>query len=359
MSRFSDLGFGSGGRPKPADIALFTRQMATMLRAGVPLVQSFDIVADGFEKPKVAAIIRAVRAAVSGGSSFAAALRAHPRCFDALYCSLVHAGEQAGALETMLDRIATYQEKTQSLKARVRKALTYPAAVIIVALVVSGILLIEVVPQFQEIFSGFGADLPPFTLFVVGLSEALQDWWPLACGGVIAVVAGFGAARRRSLWFRQISDRLALKLPLVGSIVEKSAVARYARTLATTFAAGVPLVEALNSVSGSTGNTVYQQAVARLRDSVSSGQPLYVSMRGAGVFPNMVVQMVAVGEEAGALDDMLAKSATYYEEQVDNAVDNLTSLMEPLIMSVLGILIGGLVIAMYLPIFQLGSVVGG
>ena len=358
MSERTGRLFGKGGKPKPADIALFTRQLATMLRAGVPLVQSFDIVAAGFDKPGVAAVIRAVRAEVSGGASFAAALRAHPRCFDALYCSLVNAGEQAGALETMLDRIATYQEKTQSLKARVRKALTYPAAVIIVAVVVSGILLIEVVPQFQEIFSGFGADLPPFTLSVIGLSEALQDWWPLVCCGVAAAITGFVAARRRLPAFRQLTDRLALKLPLLGAIVEKSAVARYARTLATTFAAGVPLVEALNSVSGSTGNTVYRQAVIGLRDSVATGQPLYVSMRSAGVFPNMVVQMVAVGEEAGALDDMLAKSAAYYEEQVDNAVDNLTSLMEPVIMAVLGILIGGLVIAMYLPIFQLGSVIG-
>lgn len=351
--------FGIGGRPKAADITLFTRQMATMLRAGVPLVQSFDIVADGIDKPGVAAVIRAVRADVSGGTSFTDALRAHPACFDALYCNLVHAGEQAGALETMLDRIATYQEKTLSLKARVRKALTYPIAVIIVALVVSGILLIEVVPQFQEIFAGFGADLPPFTLFVIGISESLQTWWPLVCGLAAATVTGLFTARRRSAAFRGLCDRLALKLPVVGSIVEKSAVARYARTLATTFAAGVPIVDALKSISGSTGNRVYQEAVAGLRTSVATGQPLYVSMRGSGVFPNMVVQMVAVGEEAGALDDMLARSATYYEEQVDNAVENLTSLMEPLIMSVLGILVGGLVVAMYLPIFQLGSVVGG
>ena len=351
--------FGASGKPKPADIALFTRQMATMLRAGVPLVQSFDIVADGFDRPAVAELIRAVRADVSSGASLADALRAHPRDFDTLYCSLVHAGEQAGALETMLDRVATYQEKTQSLKARVRKALTYPVAVILVALVVSGILLIEVVPQFQEIFSGFGADLPPFTLFVIGISELLRNWWPLACGALAGGVAGLIAARRRSPWFRRVCDRLALKLPVLGGIVEKSAVARYARTLATTFAAGVPLIDALRSASGATGNTVYQQAVAGLRDSVSTGQPLYVSMRRSGVFPNMVVQMVAVGEEAGALDDMLAKSAAYYEEQVDNAVDNLTSLMEPMIMAILGILVGGLVIAMYLPIFQLGSVISG
>ncbi len=353
------FGFGNGGKPGPADIALFTRQMATMLRAGVPLVQAFDIVADGFDKPGVAALIRAVRAEVSAGASLAAALRAHPRSFDALYCSLVHAGEQAGALESMLDRVATYQEKTQSLKARVRKALTYPVAVIIVALVVSGVLLIEVVPQFQEIFSGFGADLPPFTLFVIGISDALRTGWPLACITVAAAVAGLIAAHRRSTGFKQVCDRLVLKLPVFGPIVEKSAVARYARTLATTFAAGVPLIEALRSVSGATGNSVYRQAVAGLRESVATGQPLYVSMRQSGVFPNMVVQMVAVGEEAGALDDMLAKSAAYYEEQVDNAVDSLTSLMEPLIMAILGVLVGGLVIAMYLPIFQLGSVVSG
>ena len=348
-----------GGKPKPADIALFTRQMATMLRAGVPLIQSFDIVADGVGKPSVAELIRAVRTEVSTGASLAEAMGTHPRAFDSLYCGLVHAGEQAGALETMLDRVATYQEKTQSLKARVRKALTYPATVIIVALIVSGVLLIEVVPQFQEIFNGFGADLPPFTLFVIGISEGLRDWWPLAGGSLAAAIAGFVSARHRLPGFRRVCDRVALKLPVLGSIVEKSAVARYARTLATTFAAGVPLIDALRSASGATGNTVYRQAVAGLRDSVSTGQPLYVSMRRSGVFPNMVVQMVAVGEEAGALDEMLAKSATYYEDQVDNAVDNLTTLMEPLIMAILGILVGGLVIAMYLPIFQLGSVVSG
>ena len=347
------------GKPKPADIALFTRQLATMLRAGVPLVQSFDIVADGFERPAVKDIIRTVRTDVSGGANLAGALRAHPKCFDALYCSLVNAGEEAGALDTMLDRIATYQEKTQSLKAKVRKALTYPAAVIIVASIVSAILLIEVVPQFQEIFSGFGAELPAFTLFVIGLSETLQQRWPLLCIGIAGVVFALFTARRRSAIFRQVADRLALNLPIVGGIVENSAVARFARTLATTFAAGVPLVEALRSVAGATGNLVYQRAVAGLRDSVASGQPLYVSLRRSGVFPNLVVQMVAVGEEAGALDEMLAKSAAYYEEQVDNAVDNLTALLEPLIMAVLGLVIGGLVVAMYMPIFQLGTVVGG
>ena len=347
------------GQPRPADIALLTRQMATMLRAGVPLVQSFDIVADGFERAGVQDLVRAVRTDVSSGTSLTDALRAHPKSFDALYCSLVNAGEEAGTLESMLDRIATYQEKTQSLKARVRKALTYPAAVIIVATVVSAILLIEVVPQFQQIFSGFGAELPPFTLFVIGLSETLRDKWPLLCACIATAIFSLLAARRRSLKFRQVADRLVLKLPIVGGIVENSAVARFARTMATTFAAGVPLVDALRSVSGATGNTLYQQAVVGLRDSVVTGQPLYVSMRRSGVFPNLVVQMVAVGEEAGALDEMLAKSAAYYEERVDNSVDSLTSLLEPLIMAVLGLVVGGLVVAMYLPIFQLGAVVAG
>lgn len=350
--------FGRRGRPKPADIALITRQLATMLRAGVPLVQSFDIVADGLDKPGTAELLRAVRGDLAGGSGLSAALRKHPHCFDALYCHLVDAGEQAGALETMLDRVAAHQEKTQSLKAKVRKALTYPLAVIIVALVVTVILLIEVVPQFQEIFAGFGADLPPFTLFVIGLSEAMQAWWWLAVLGMAGAAAGFAAARKRSQGFRRILDRLALKLPVVGGILAKSAIARYARTLATSFAAGVPLVEALNSVAGSAGNSVYQEAVSGLRDSVSTGQPLHAAMRGAGLFPSMVVQMVAIGEEAGALDAMLDKSAAYYEEQVDLAVDNLTALMEPAIMAVLGILVGGLILAMYLPVFQLGAVVG-
>ncbi len=351
--------FGKGGKPRPADIALFTRQMTTMLRAGVPLVQSFDIVADGFERPAVKDLIHTLRTDVSAGESLAGALRTHPKSFDTLYCSLVNAGEQAGALETMLDRIATYQEKTQSLKARVRKALTYPAAVIIVALVVSAILLVEVVPQFQEIFSGFGADLPPFTLFVVRLSETLQGGWPLICIALAAVIALLITLRRRSPKFRQMADWLVLRLPIIGRIVEHSVVARFAHALATTFAAGVPLIDALRSVAGATGNRVYQQAVAGLRDSVAGGQPLYVSMRRSSVFPNLIVQMVAVGEEAGALDEMLAKSAAYYEEQVDNAVDNLTSLLEPAIMAVLGLVVGGLVVAMYLPIFQLGAVVGG
>jgi len=350
---------GGGGSVKPADIALFTRQMATMMRAGVPLVQSFEIVADGVDKPKVADLIRSVRNDVSGGSSFASALRKHPVYFDDLFCNLVDAGEQSGALETMLDRIATYKEKTESLKAKVRKAMTYPAAVLVVAFIVSGILLIKVVPQFEQVFAGFGAELPAFTLFVIGISEFMQQWWMVILVAIAAIIGGLLAAHKRSRPFREALDKIALKVPIAGNIIEKSSVARYARTLSTTFAAGVPLVDALNSVAGSTGNSVYTRAVHQIRDDVSSGQQLAFSMRSTTVFPNMVIQMVAIGEEAGALDDMLDKAASYYEEQVDNAVDNLTALMEPMIMAVLGVLVGGLIIAMYLPIFQLGAVVGG
>ena len=347
-----------GGSVKPADIALFTRQMATMMRAGVPLVQAFEIVADGVDKPKLGDLIRTIRTDVSGGNSFASAIRKHPDHFDELFCNLVDAGEQSGALETMLDRIATYKEKTESLKAKVRKAMTYPIAVLVVAFVVSGILLIKVVPQFEEVFAGFGAELPAFTQLVIRISEAAQQWWFVILVGIILAIVGFVQARKRSKRLREALDRLTLRLPVMGNIIEKSAVARYARTLSTTFAAGVPLVDALNSVAGSTGNSVYTNAVYQVRDDVSTGQQLNFSMKNTKVFPNMVIQMVAIGEEAGALDDMLDKSASYYEEQVDNAVDNLTALMEPMIMAVLGVLVGGLIIAMYLPIFQLGAVVG-
>ena len=350
---------GGGGSIKPADIALFTRQMSTMMRAGVPLVQAFDIVADGIDKAKVGELVKAVRNDVAGGSSFAASLRKHPAQFDDLFCNLVDAGEQSGSLETMLDRIATYKEKTESLKAKVKKAMTYPIAVLVVALVVSGILLIKVVPQFQDVFAGFGAELPAFTLMVIGFSEFTQAYWMVIVLGIGAVVGGLIFARKRSKRFRDAIDRLSLRLPVAGNIIEKSAVARFARTLSTTFAAGVPLVDALTSVSGATGNSVYTNAVLQVRDDVSTGQQLNFSMKNTGVFPNMIIQMVAIGEEAGALDDMLDKSANYYEEQVDNAVDNLTALMEPMIMSVLGVLVGGLIIAMYLPIFQLGAVVSG
>jgi len=350
---------GRGASIKPADIALFTRQMATMMRAGVPLVQAFEIVADGVDKPRLTDLIKEIRNDVAGGSNFGQALRKHPLYFDDLFCNLVEAGEQSGSLETMLDRIATYKEKTESLKAKVKKAMTYPIAVLVVAVVVTGILLIYVVPQFEQVFAGFGAELPAFTQMVIGLSEFVQAWWLAILIGIIGTVVGFIAARKRSKRLRDTIDRLSLKMPVAGNIIEKSAVARFARTLSTTFAAGVPLVDALNSVAGATGNSVYVNATYRVRDDVSTGQQLNFSMKTTGVFPNMVVQMVAIGEEAGALDSMLDKAATYYEEQVDNLVDNLTALMEPMIMAVLGVLVGGLIIAMYLPIFQLGAVVGG
>lgn len=352
------LNLGGGGSVKAADIALFTRQMATMMKAGVPLVQAFEIVADGLDKPKVAQLVRTIRDDVASGNSFASAIRKHPEHFDDLFCNLIDAGEQSGALETMLDRVATYKEKTESLKAKVRKAMTYPIAVLVVAAVVSGILLIYVVPQFEDVFAGFGAELPAFTQMVIALSKYMQaSWWKILFG---LFVTGwlFGQAHRRSKGLRDTIDRLLLKMPVAGNIIEKSAIARYSRTLSTTFSAGVPLVDALNSVAGSTGNSVFVNAVYRVRDDVSTGQQLNFSMRNTGVFPNMVIQMVAIGEEAGALDEMLDKSAVYYEEQVDNAVDNLTALMEPFIMAVLGVLVGGLIIAMYLPIFQLGAVVG-
>jgi type IV pilus assembly protein PilC len=351
--------FGGGGKIKPADIALFTRQMSTMMRAGVPLVQAFDIVGDGLDKARVSELVREIRNDVSGGSSFAAALRRHPLQFDDLFCNLVDAGEQSGSLETMLDRIATYKEKTESLKAKVKKAMTYPIAVMVIALVVSGILLIKVVPSFQDVFAGFGAELPAFTLFVIGISDFTQAYWMYMVAGMAGTVYGVGVARRRSKKFQEAIDRMSLRVPVAGNIIEKSAIARFARTLSTTFAAGVPLVDALTSVAGATGNSVYYNAVMKVRDDVSTGQQLNFSMKSTGVFPNMIVQMVAIGEEAGALDDMLDKSANYYEEQVDNAVDNLTALLEPMIMAVLGVLVGGLLIAMYMPIFQLGAVVGG
>jgi type IV pilus assembly protein PilC len=352
------LKLGGGASIKPADIALFTRQMATMMRAGVPLVQSFDIVADGLDKPKMADLIKAIKNDVAGGSNFASSLRKHPLYFDDLFCNLVDAGEQSGSLETMLDRIATYKEKTESLKAKVKKAMTYPIAVIMVAIVVSGILLIKVVPQFEQVFAGFGAELPAFTQMVISMSEFVQAWWLIIVIAIIAAVfvhPGPQALEGTARHHRPVVAEAAHRRQHHREICS----ARFSRTLSTTFAAGVPLVDALNSVAGATGNSVYINAVYKVRDDVSTGQQLNFSMRSTGVFPNMVVQMVAIGEEAGALDSMLDKAASYYEEQVDNLVDNLTALMEPMIMSVLGVLVGGLIIAMYLPIFQLGAVVGG
>jgi type IV pilus assembly protein PilC len=326
------------------------------MKAGVPLLQSFDIIGEGFDNPNMRKLVDEVKQEVAAGNSFATALRRNPQYFDDLYCSLVDAGEQAGALETLLERVATYKEKTEALKAKIKKAMTYPIAVLIVAFLVSAILLIKVVPQFQTVFAGFGAKLPTFTLMVIGLSQLLQDWWLVVIAILIAAIVGFKQAFKRSQRFRDGLDRGLLKLPIVGPLIYKSSVARYARTLSTTFAAGVPLVEALDSVASATGNIVFKNAVLRVKQDVSTGMQLNFSMRSTGVFPTMAIQMAAIGEESGSLDGMLDKVATYYEEEVDNMVDSMTSLMEPFIMVILGVVVGGLVIAMYLPIFQLGSI---
>jgi type IV pilus assembly protein PilC len=349
--------FGKGKKIKPLDIAMFARQMATMMKAGVPLLQSFDIIAEGVENPNMRKLVEDIKQQVAAGNSFATALRTQPLYFDDLFCNLVDAGEQAGALESLLDRIATYKEKTEQLKAKIKKAMNYPIAVIVVALIVSAILLIKVVPQFQSVFSGFGAELPAFTLWVIHLSEALQTWWFVIIVGMFGTAFGIKQMFQRSQKVRDGFDRGILKMPVVGDIIYKSSIARFARTLSTTFAAGVPLVEALDSVAGATGNIVFKNATNKVKSDVSTGMQLNFSMRSTGVFPSMAIQMTAIGEESGALDTMLDKVATYYEEEVDNMVDGLTALMEPMIMSVLGVLVGGLVIAMYLPIFKLGAVV--
>ncbi|MDY6829470.1 MAG: type II secretion system F family protein [Pseudomonadota bacterium] len=350
--------FSFGGKKiTPMDIALFTRQLATMIKAGVPLVQSFEIVADGVDKPPLRELIMKISTDVSGGDSFAGAIRKHPQYFDDLYCNLIAAGEESGALETMLDRVATYKEKTEALKSKLKKAMKYPIAVVSVAIIVTAILLIKVVPQFQEVFSSFGADLPAYTLMVINLSDWVQESWLTLLLGIGAAAIAFNQAMKRSEGFRNAFERLTLRLPIVGPIIDQSSVARFARTLSTTFAAGVPLINALESVAGATGNVVYRNAVLQVKDDITTGQQLQFAMRNAEVFPAMAVQMVAIGEEAGSLDDMLDKVATHYEDEVDAQVDSLTSLMEPLIMSVLGVLVGGLVLAMYMPIFQLGNVV--
>lgn len=349
--------FGGSKKITPFDIAMFTRQLATMMKAGVPLVQSFDIVADGLENRGLQELIIAIRNDVAAGTSFAGSLKRHPKYFDDLYCNLVESGEKAGALEQMLERIATYLEKTETLKKKVKKAMTYPIAVIVVAIVVTAILLVKVVPQFESLFQGFGADLPVFTQFIIGISEWMQQWWFIVLLGIIGSIYLFKEAKTRSQAFSDLVDKYVLKLPVVGEILDKSAVAKFGRVLSTTFAAGVPLVDALESVAGATGNAVYRDAVLKIRDDVSSGTQLQASMRSTGVFPVMAVQLTAIGEESGNLDEMLARVAEHYENVVDDMVDNLTALMEPMIMAVLGVLVGGLIIGMYLPIFQMGQVV--
>lgn len=320
-------------------------------------MQSFEIVAEGSDKQSMRNLINEIKNDVSAGGGLAPSLAKHPRFFDDLYCSLVASGEDSGTLETMLDRVATYKEKSEQLKAKIKKAMTYPMAVVAVAIIVTGILLIKVVPQFAETFRGFGADLPAFTLFVLSISDFVRAWWFIILIGIFAAIFAFREAKLRSVPFAELLDRTALKLPVFGSIVHDSVVARFSRTLATTFAAGVPLVDALESTAGAAGNSVYAKAIRRIKDDVTTGSTLYSSVKSSGLFPTMLLQMISIGEESGALDDMLDKVANHYEEAVDNAVDSMSSLMEPMIMSILGVLVGGLMIAMYLPIFMLGSVI--
>jgi type IV pilus assembly protein PilC len=347
------------GRSKitTADIAIFSRQLATMLSAGIPLVQAFEIVGNGHDNAAMQKLILTVKADVEGGSALAEALAKHPLYFDDLFVNLVEAGEQAGALETLLDKIATYKEKTEAIKKKIKKALTYPAAVLAVAFIVTAILLIFVIPSFEDLFKGFGADLPTFTRMVIDLSTFVRTQGVILVAIIGAAIGAFIYFKKRSRAFRHFLDRMMLKTPVIGPILQKASIARYARTLSTMFAAGVPLVEAMESVAGATGNIVYEEGVLAMRDEVATGQRLQQAMENTDLFPNMVIQMIAVGEESGSLDEMSAKVADFYEADVDNAVDNLSSLLEPMIMAILGVLVGGLVIAMYLPIFKLGAVV--
>ena len=350
--------FGSGGRAITAkDIAVFSRQMATMMSSGVPLVQSFEIVGRGHENAKMQKLILDIKSEVEAGNTLADSLAKHPLHFDELYVALVRAGEAAGILETLLDKIATYKEKVEAIKGKIKKALFYPTAVLVMAFVVTAVLMIFVIPQFAALFQDFGADLPAMTVMVINMSNFFVDYWYLIFGALGGAFYGLSELKKRSATFRAIIDRVSLKLPVIGDILVKATIARFARTLSTMFAAGVPLVEAMDSVAGAAGNVVYGTAIRKMRDEIATGQQLQVSMRDTGLFPNMVVQMVAIGEESGSIDAMLSKVADFYEQEVDDSVDAMSSLMEPLIMAVLGVLIGGLVIAMYLPIFKMGQVV--
>ena len=349
-----------GGKKKKItskDITTFSRQLATMMSAGVPLVQSFEIVARGLENKGMQDLLLAIKADIEAGGTLAEALGKHPAHFDRLYINLVTAGEAAGILESILHKIATYLEKTEALKSKIKSAMFYPIAVIVVAFVITAILMIFVIPQFESLFKGFGADLPALTKLVITISEYFQEYWWAIFGGLIGTVMGVLKLKKRSTKAAQLFDRLSLKLPVVGKILEQSAIARFSRTLATMFAAGTPLVEAMTSVAGACGNIVFYDAAIKIRDEITTGTQLQVAMRDAQIFPNMVIQMVAIGEESGALDEMLGKVADWYEQQVDDAVEALTSLLEPIIMAVLGVIIGGLVIAMYLPIFKMGQAI--
>jgi len=341
----------------PKDIAIVTRQIATMLMAGVPLIQSIEMIGTGATNKSLGKLMETIADEVKAGQPLSQALRRHPRYFDDLYCDLVASGEQSGALDKIFDRVAIYKEKSEALKSKIKKAMFYPIAVLVIALIVTSILLIFVVPQFQDIFAGFGAELPAFTLFVISISEFMQEYWWIILIIMFAFGWAFKEAHLKSLKLRDATDRAILKLPVIGMILNKAAVARYARTLSTTFAAGVPLVDALDSAAGASGNAVYRYAILDIKAEVSSGNQMNWAMRNSKIFPDMVIQMVAIGEESGSLDGMLGKVATIYEQEVDDAVDGLSSLLEPMIMAVLGVLVGGLIIAMYLPIFQLGSVI--
>ena len=347
----------SGKRIKPKDIAIFTRQLATMMKAGVPLLQSFDIVGRGNPNPSVSKLLNDIRSDVETGTSLSSAFRKHPLYFDSLYCNLVEAGEAAGILEELLDRLAVYMEKTEAIKSKIKSALMYPTSVIIVAFVVVAVIMIFVIPSFKEVFSSFGADLPAPTLVVIAMSEFFTEYWWLIFGGLGGGFYFFFQAWRRNEKVQRFMDRLMLKMPIFGTLVEKSVIARWTRTLATMFAAGVPLVEALDSVGGASGNTLYADATEKIQQEVSTGTSLTNAMTNANLFPSMVLQMCAIGEESGSLDHMLGKAADFYEAEVDDMVAGLASLMEPIIIVILGVIIGGIVVSMYLPIFKLGQVV--
>jgi type IV pilus assembly protein PilC len=357
VSKVKKQAGGKGGKVGRKDIALFTRQLATMMKAGVPLLQSFDIVGKGAPNPAVGKLVYEIKTEVETGSSLAQAFRKYPLYFDQLFCNLVQAGEQAGILETLLDRLATYQEKILSIQSKIKSALFYPIAIVAVAFIITAVIMIFVIPAFKEVFTNFGADLPAPTLFVMAISDAFVKYWYLIFGLVIGGVVGFLQAWKRSLAVQIFMDRLLLRAPLFGELVRKSVIARWTRTLSTMFAAGVPLVEALDSVGGASGNYVYAEATKKIQNEVSTGTSLTAAMQNVNVFPSMVIQMVSIGEETGALDGMLSKVADFYEAEVDDAVEALSSLMEPMIMVVLGTLIGGMVIAMYLPIFKMGQAV--
>ena len=358
VSKIKKLRLKSGGKITDKDITLFTRQLATMMKSGVPLLQSFDIVGRGHANPAVGRLLLDIKSEVETGSSLSQAFRKYPLYFDALFCNLVGAGEQAGILETLLDRLATYKEKILAIMSKIKKALFYPIAVLVVAFVITAVIMIFVIPAFKEVFTSFGAELPLPTQIVISISDFFVEWWWAIFGVIGGSIYAFLEAWKRSEKIQMVMDRTLLRAPIFGDIVRKSVIARWTRTLATMFAAGVPLVESLDSVGGASGNYVYKVATQKIQSEVSTGTSLTVAMQNADVFPNMVTQMAAIGEESGSLDGMLSKVADFFEQEVDDAVDAMSSLMEPLIMVVLGTLIGGMVVAMYLPIFKMGQVVG-